>query len=47
MFGLISIALVVYIWTRPTSTLGFFGKVGLSIFICSGGCGIGVCAGTM
>jgi hypothetical protein len=47
MFTLLAIAGVVYVWTRPSDTLGFLGKVGLSIFICSGGCGLGSCLGTL
>ena len=47
MFTLLAIAGVVYVWTRPSDTLGFLGKVSLSIFICSGGCGLGSCLGTL
>ena len=47
MFGLLSIAAVVYVWTRPATTLGFFGKMALTIFVCSGGCGLGACLWTM
>lgn len=47
MFGLLSIAAVVYVWTRPPETIGFLGKSALTIFICSGGCGLGTCMGTL
>jgi hypothetical protein len=47
MFTLLAIAGVVYVWTRPPETLGFLGKMGLTIFICSGGCGLGSLVGTM
>lgn len=47
MFTLLAIAGVIYVWTRPPETLGFFGKLGLTIFICSGGCGLGSCLGTL
>jgi hypothetical protein len=47
MFTLLAIAGVVYVWTRPSDTLGFLGKMGLTIFICSGGCGLGSCLGTL
>jgi hypothetical protein len=47
MFTLLAFASVIYVWTRPSTTLGFFGKMALTIFICSGGCGLGACLGTM
>ena len=46
MFTLLAIASIIYVWTRPPETLGFFGKFFLTIFICSGGCGLGSCLGT-
>jgi len=45
MFSLLAMALVVYIWLR--SDVGFFTKVFLTCFICSGGCGLAVCTGVM
>ena len=47
MFTLLAIAGIIYVWTRPPETLGFLGKFGLTIFICSGGCGLGSCLGTL
>jgi len=47
VFTLFAIAGVIYVWTRPPGTLGFLGKMALTIFICSGGCGLGTCLGTL
>jgi hypothetical protein len=47
MFTMLAIASVIYIWTRPGTSLGLFAKSALTIFICSGGCGLGSCLGTL
>jgi hypothetical protein len=47
MITLLAIAGIVYIWTRPPTTLGILGKAALTVFICSGGCGLGSCLGTL
>jgi hypothetical protein len=47
MVTLLAMVGIVYIWTRPPETLGFLGKTALTIFICSGGCGLGSYLGTL
>jgi len=47
MFTLLSIAAIVYVWTRPSESTGFFTKSALTLLIFSGGCCVGVCAGTL
>lgn len=47
MFTLLAMAGIIYVWTRPPTVLGFLGKMALTIFICSGGCGLGSCLGTL
>lgn len=47
MLTLLAMAAIVYVWTRPPTTLGFIGKLALTIFICSGGCGLGSYLGSL
>lgn len=47
MFTLLAMVGIVYVWTRPPTTLGLIGKFALTIFICSGGCGLGSTLGTL
>lgn len=47
MFTLLSIAVIVYIWTRPSAELGFFSKLTFSMLTFFTGCCVGTCAGTL
>ena len=47
MFTLLSIAVIVYIWSRPSAELGFFSKLIFTMLTFFTGCCVGVCAGTL
>lgn len=38
MFSVITLVLLVFIWTRPSTSIGFLGKVALTAMTLAGGC---------